>query len=421
MRQFFLALVVAIAAAAQTPNWKRIAEAATPASAPTLARSAKDGKLHAVWWSGRDLLHATLGADDGKPSGTLNLVLRSWSSLPSAPKLQTLPDGTLQVVFSEVPGLYAAVSKDGGVKWESMVGPQSAIRDLQPLAFAAASDREGKPVLAFASPADSGKISMQSGFGVMQPMETVREGACCVEDVQVGADNDSGEGWVAWRQNAARDPGLFVKAVKPAAGKARRAPASRAESARLPSISPRNGAPGVYLAYCDGFPVCQEIKLWNVRGGEALTIAKAPGAKAVWLTPGPEGRFWILWMNANRSIWAVRSNKALTRLGKPRSLGNPPVATQHLAGDGSSGPLDAWADLFHARLYAELELRGTPEGVMVTDLGDALEGVEIEVAGKKVKSGVTGLAPHPIAAGQAVPVKATHAAYAPATATLRAK
>ena len=73
MRQFFLALVVAIAAAAQTPNWKRIAEAATtPASAPALARSAKDGKLHAVWWSGRDLLHATLGADDGKPSGTLN-------------------------------------------------------------------------------------------------------------------------------------------------------------------------------------------------------------------------------------------------------------------------------------------------------------------------------------------------------------
>ena len=421
MRQFLLAMVMVIAATAQTPNWNRIGGAATPAAAPALTRSAKDGKLHAVWWSGRDLLHATLGADDGKPSGTPIVILRGWSSQPSAPKLQILPDGTLRAVLAEVPGLYVAVSKDGGVKWESMVGPQSAIRDLQSIAFAAASDREGKPLLVFASPAASGKIWMQSGFGAMQPMETVREGACCVGDVQIAADNDSGEAWVAWRQNTARDAGLFVKAVKPAAGKARRAPASRGDSGRLPAISPRNGAPGVYLAYCDGFPVCQEIKLWNVRGGEALTIAKVPGARAVWLTPGPEGRFWILWMNANRSIWAVRSNKALTRFGRPGSLGSPPIPTQHLAGEGSAGPLDAWADLFHTRLYAELELRGTPEGVIVTDLGDALEGVEIEVAGKQVKSGVTGLAPHPMTSGQAVPVKATHAAYAPATATLRAK
>ena len=282
-------------------------------------------------------------------------------------------------------------------------------------------DREGKPILALAAPAASGKVSMQSGLGGMQPMETVREGACCVEDVRMAADSDSGEAWVVWRQTAARGAGLMVKAVKPAAGKALGAPASRADSARLPALSSRAGAPGVYLAYCDGFPVCREIKLWNVRGGEALTIVRSPGARAIWLTPGPDGRFWILWMNENRSIWVVRSNKALTRFGKPRSLGSPPLPTRHLAGEGSTGPLDVWADLFHTRIYPELELRGTAEGVRVTELGEPVEGVEIELEGQKVKSGVTGLAPFPIAPGQVVLVKATHTAYAPATATLRAK
>ena len=416
MRQIILAVLVGMAASAQTPSWTRIAPTST--SAPALARSAKDGKLHAVWWNSRDLLHSTLAAADGLSSGAPDLMLRGWSVNHAAPALQSLADGALQTIFAEVPGVYAALSKDGGAKWESLAGPQSAFRERRPIAFAAAADREGKPLLAFAS---SGKVSMQSGFGAMQTLETVRDGACCVADVRIAADSESGEAWVVWRQTNGHDAGLFVKAVKPAAGKAQRAPGSQEGLTLLPALSPRAGAPGVYLAYCEGVPVCREIKLWNVRGGEALTIAKAPGARAIFLTPGPDGRFWILWMNANRSVWAVRSNKALTRFSPPRSLGSSPRPAQHLTGEGSNGPLDAWADLFHARIYPEMELRGTPEGVRVTELGEPVEGVEIEWEGQKVKSGVTGLAPFPIAPGQAVVVKATHAAYAPARATLRAR
>jgi hypothetical protein len=56
---------------------------------------------------------------------------------------------------------------------------------------------------------------------------------------------------------------------------------------------------------------------------------------------------------------------------------------------------------------------------MVTDLGDPVEGVEVKVEGKTIKTNAKGLAEHTIAANASPAVKATHAAYAPAQAPKR--
>jgi hypothetical protein len=350
--------------------WNRFTEGS--AAEPSLTR-AKDGTLHLVWRSGAKLYHGTL---TGPPT-----VIGEWDASLSEPWLIAVPDGSLAVVFATKADLYTAKSKDGGGTWEVTSAPAPTG------AFAATGDKEGKPFIT-ASADVGGKA----------------------DRVAVVMDGESSEGWAAWHEPT----GLFAKAVKPPTGAAQPAPGSRLAPTQRLALSPRIGAPGVYLAYCGGSPAMTEVKLWNTRGGEALTVVKAPGARHPWIAPAPEGRLWVLWVNRDNTISAVRSNKAIMRFSKPYVLTGA-GAVRSLLGDGATGPLDVVANASHTRVLPELELKTTPEGVRVSDLGDPVEGVQVEIDGKTFKSDVKGLAAWPIAAGTVPVVKATHAAYAPAT------
>jgi hypothetical protein len=382
-----------------------------PNSEPVLAR-AKDGALHLVWQENASLKHAALEAITGKSAGPPHTIVPAGPAALAVSKLLALPDGSLHLIFtgSTAAGLQTAISKDAGKTWETAPGPQASLKEYA--RAAAAADREGKPVLAFR--AAPGKIVWQSGLGASQPLETVREGPCCVPYADIALDAESAEGWVAWRLQSARESGLFVKAVKPASGAVVAAPGSAdaASTSPSPSLSPRLGAPGVYLAYCAGSPPRQQIKLWNVRGGEALTVARAPGARNVLVAPAPEGRLWVLWTAAANTVWGVRSNKALTRFSRPYALGQPRGPARALAAEASTGPLDLLAGGAHLRVYPELELRGGSDGITFLDVGDPVEGVDVEIDGKSVKTGANGMAPY---AGTFSSVKATHAGYAPFT------
>jgi hypothetical protein len=361
-----------------------------PLAAPTVART-KDGTLHIVWAAGLELMHAT-------PAGKPNPIVTAWTP-PVRPKLAALPDGGLRAFFGGEKTLNTAMSKDVGVTW----GIDSSPLDAPD--FGIATDREGKPYVAFTA---DGKLKLQSDVGAKAKVDTVREGPCCISGVQIALDGESTEGWAAWRQSGTKATGIYSKAVKPSTGTPQLAPGSGLVAPAF-VLSPRVGQLGVYAAYCVG----PEVKLWNTRGGEAFTVARVPGARNVFITPGHEGRLWILWIGATGAISGVRSNKALSQFSKPYAFGHPAGAApiRYLIAEGSTGPLAILADGWHTRLDLELDVRTTPEGVRVSDFGDPVEGAEVEVEGKKIKTDPKGLAAHKIAAGSSSVVKATHPAY----------
>ena len=364
---------------------------------PSLART-KDGALHLAWSDGtRNLWHAVLGPGAPPPVKIAE---------GSACELLTLSDGALQVWFVSAAGsLSAATSKDNGATWE--IPPSN----LKAASITAVAEREGKALAAFT---EAGQVRLLSGSGATQKVETIHQGSCCADQARLVLDGESSEAWLAWRQTAAKDAGLFVKAVKPASGAIRPVPGKAPHMA----LSPRVGAPGVYLAWC----AANGVKLWNVRGGEALTVAPGLGLRHVCLAAAPDGRLWILWVNALGIVSAIRSNKALTRFSaRPYVLGKPagPTAISWLAAEGSTGPLDVFADGFHTRLHPNLELSARADGVMVTDTGDPVDGVKVEIEGKTLVTDAKGLAAHPVAPGKPTVVKAAMTAYAPASVVLK--
>lgn len=193
------------------------------------------------------------------------------------------------------------------------------------------------------------------------------------------------------------------------------------------ALTARLGAPGVLAAYCSGYPSCNEIKLWNVKGGEALTVAKVDAGRQAWIAAAPEGRVWVMWGDGH-APFAVRSNKAATRFGRVHALGMPAGAStlHHTLGEGSAGPLDAIVHVaadrdlasHHKRVYPELALAPTEAGVLVTDVGDPVEGVEVTVDGKAVKTDANGIAALSLTPGKATPAKAAHPGYAPWSGTI---
>lgn len=391
------------------PLWTRFASGQV-SEAPSLAR-VKSGVLHVAWREGGNLLHSTIVADGKPATGPATSVGTSQST----PWLAAAPDGALlQVLFFAQGSLHAATSKDSGASWS-----RAAVNGPQPGAnFAIAPDKDGKPVIISA---EKGQLTLLGGA---EP-QRVQEGPCCLDRPALALDVESAEGWAAWYQDTPKATGLFARAVKPLGSKAQLAPGSQAagRTQRLP-LTARLGVPGVYLAYLAGPAVAREVKLWNVRGGEALTIAKAPGARHVWLAPAPDGRLWILWMNGNGTVSAVRSNKALLRFSKPYTLGKPSVdlgGIPFLIADGAKGPLDVISGAFHTRLLPTMEVSASPQGIRVADLGEPVDGVDVEIGGKKITTDLKGLAAYPITAGTPPPpMKATHPAYAP-TATYTVK
>ncbi len=382
-------------------TWTRLLTGTGAATEPALLRD-KAGVLHIVWRGAKgNPIHGALAAD-GTLSGTPTAIGPAATIVDSAPSLIAGPEQSLQVLFASKDELHTLVSKDAGVKWDA--SPPTAL--ASPV-FAVAADKDGKPLVISAA---GGTIKLLA--------ETVQDGECCIDRAALALDAESAEAWAAWHGTGAKGLGLFAKAVKPSAGKAQPAPGSRlATLQRRLALSPRIAAPGVYLAYVAGYPAAREVKLWNVRGGEALTVARAPGARSVWIAPGPDGRLWILWLNAGGAVSAVRANKSLLRFSRPYVLGSPggAAAVPDVVAEGSKGPLDVIAGTFHTRVLPELELTVSPAGVRVSDLGDPLEDVKVEIDGKTIKTDAKGLAAYAMAVGSTPVVKAALAGYAPAT------
>ena len=109
------------------------------------------------------------------------------------------------------------------------------------------------------------------------------------------------------------------------------------------AISGRIGAAGVYVASCEGYPVCQKAILWRAGGGRPLRVGGGRDIEDIHVSPGPQGRLWVAWHDGRTDqILAVRTNRAATRVGPLVEVKPPPGAKEmwKLTGEGSRGKLD---------------------------------------------------------------------------------
>jgi len=437
------------------PQWTQVTGKLSNTIEVTMART-RDGVLHVVWpaQTGPHKMayqHATLS-----PEGAFTLrqpILSDWDSLANA-ALIVERDGSLRLLFGGVQregsndifslgSLYTATAPASGEHWNLASAAQSSNRTAYVGPVAATLDRNGTPVGAWAA---SDALTVQVGLGTGKATQNVSNG-CCPYQPALATDAQSGETVVAWYSNVSRSEGIWVKTIAPSAGQPKLVPDTVTVYAGAPAsvsldqtaaLAARIGGPGLYVAYPEGYPTYKSVDLWRVGAETQVKLATVNGARGVGISPAPEGRLWVMWASGGR-FYAVRSNKAVTRFGAVISVAPPPGVdvTYRTKGEGSAGPLDLFAHVetggpvatWTTHILPPLQVSATARtaagkppsvAVLVSDVGDAVAGANVELNGKTAKTDVEGRAVFEL---EAVPkpglkVTVTATGYAPASATV---
>lgn len=262
----------------------------------------------------------------------------------------------------------------------------------------------------------------------------IPQSGCCLYHPDVGVGSASGQAWIGFTSNETASPGVFVNAIGPGGpDKGRKlAPGSLTGKSFVQPISRtpitgRIAAAGVFLAYGQGYPTVKSIAVWRVDTAKPQLVLKADDTKHVGIAAAPEGRLWLVW-DRSGTIYATRTNHAATKIG-PLSALKPPGSRSvyELAGDGSAGPLDVFANdgqgLWHQQVWPKLSLSGSrASGTIVfrvTDAGDAVARALVRVGGKTLKTTASGRAALEKAPARRVRASASKKGYVGASASVR--
>lgn len=194
----------------------------------------------------------------------------------------------------------------------------------------------------------------------------------------------------------------------------------------------------LWAAYCTGADACDRLVLRDVIKGRSLTVPTGEYAARITLSPGPNGRMWVVWQSGASAVSAVRTNKAGTRFGPVRR--SAPFYTANsiraVVADGRKGPADVVVngrgELWHRRFLAPLTATASPTSwkvgrrqtvaFSVKDAGDPVPNARVSLAGRTCTTGASGTC------SIAVPARArpatltatvTGSGYAPASLVLR--
>ncbi|HEY6053220.1 MAG TPA: hypothetical protein VIU86_04775 [Gaiellaceae bacterium] len=444
-----LALAVA-SSAAPAGSWKRVTDAnLANINQLALART-PDGVLHLAWYrpsgSAQDLMHETLSAN-GASVGTAAPIVSGWSTLTNASLLAS--GGGLRALFSGIRSTSTTDPYSGGTVYTATAPASGSGWTLAPAA-APPSSAYASDVIGGAATQDGTPVSSWSGtFGLFvhaglasSAPSTKVQSACCGYEAALATDSASGQTVLAWYSNATGAGGTLAATVLPSLGSTSYLPGSATadrNSAASPiqqvGIAARIGAPGVYVAYGVGYPTWKQLDLWNHSTAKTLRVASAAsGLTLPNVAAAPSGRLWVMWSAGGR-LYAVRSNRAVTRFGPAAALAPPPGASSvwKLVGEGSLGPLDLFVSatagggiaFYHQRVLPPLTLTASvgakgKVGFRVGDAGDAVPGAKVAVGGKTLTTGAGGTATTTLAPG-AYRATASLAGYRPATASVRVK
>jgi hypothetical protein len=386
-----------------------------------------DGTLHVLWLrkdgNNLDLMHTAI-SKDGQIAGSPSTVLHDWATI-SIPALVeaggklTAFWGGLRTTNASDPysqgALYMATSDDAGATWNLDPGAKSKSNSVYASPTAAAITKSGDFVTAWAI---SFALEAHVGLNPGQP-DLVLDKRCCAYQPRFATDSETGEVVLGWYSNISKANGLMTETIEPELGTAVYVPGS-ASATRTDSLSAdqrvgitgRDGAPGIYVGYCEGYPSCRTVNVWPYRAAKAMVVERAPGARFVNIAAGPEGRLWLMWMRSG-SIYAARSNRAATRFGHPVTV-RPPEGESFIwkvGGEGSPGPLDLLVSMsvesqglatWHKQVFPPLSLSASPSRFVaaqggkivftVSDVGDPVAGAKISVEGKTLTTDAQGRA-----------------------------
>ncbi len=434
------AIVTLVAQAGSPGTWTRVTDTnGRNIDQVGLARTG-NGVLH-VFWKRRvgpitDALRHTAVSPAGK-AGQSSQVLSPMRVIGD-PDAVVLPDGRLRVLFpglgdtADAAGVMAATGSAAGTGWtREGVRVSSITSGLD--SVGATTTSSGESIFSYTR---SFVVAFRAGLDPGAPDTEVQpDKQCCDYMTDLATDAKTGQTWLAYFSNAKGRTGTWVQQVVPGVGKRLLVPGSATKGQALGvdqrvAITARIGGPGVYVAVCQGYPVCTKALLWRV-GGKALTVGKSPDVEDIHTSAGPDGRVWVAWHDGRtKQIFAVRTNKAATRVGPRVEVKTPPGTSQmwKLTGEGSLGALDLFVAAstkgslatWHTQVLPPLSItvkKGKPAAtIVVTDAGDPVQGAKVSVAGKTLTTSASGAVKVSLPSVK-VTVKATKAGYVPATAS----
>lgn len=387
-----------------------------------LARSS-DGVLHIVWKRRQGTTTESIVHTPVSPAGKVGAASPVLEGLKAVgnPDVVRLPDGRLRAFFPglggtlEDGGVKAATAPPSGLGWtREGIRVSSTVSSVSPVG--AAVTKQGESVVAYS-------LSFHLAFHVgLDPAaadtEIQPDNKCCDYFPGLAIDAKGGETVIAWYSNAEGRSGLWVQQVLPSKGPRTLVPGSVQGGKSLAidqqaAIEARLGAPGVYLAYCSGYPTCKRVLLWRT-GGKPIVAGRGRDVEDVNIAAAPNGRLWVMWHEGgSRELFATRTNKAATRFGSVVKLEPPAGASSvwKLKGEGSSGPLDVLAAVstgsslaaWHTQVRPPLSVGATKSAAgvtfSVTDAGDPVAGAKVVYAGKAQTTNTKGQAIAPLAKG----------------------
>lgn len=341
-------------------TWTKISNGAGSSTFDSALLRTPDGKAHAVWPTVINKKQA-YGHTAVMANGTVGrptTVLSGWGGVHSGPQL--LPDGSaLRLIFSGLKStstsdpystgaMYTATSKTG-TGWVLGAGSlsQSGFAYAS-LGTGATLDLTGTPVVSWSFGIGS-TMFWHAGLDSSNPAasadHTFTLPGCCNQQSALATDAVTGTVWLAWYSSASGSPnGYFARALLPSLGPRKKAPKSSASGSSIDplqsvALSARRGAEGAYLAYSN--PGSTRLYLWKLGTTKVLTVPDSAGARYVVLTPGADGRLWILWY-VDGAFHSVLTDEDVTTFGAAQTFPAPPnaVAVYHVAAEGSTGKLD---------------------------------------------------------------------------------
>jgi hypothetical protein len=452
------ALVVVLGASARPaagPAWTKL-----PNGPPinfyeaSLTRTG-DGTLHIAYarngGATQDIWHVAVSA--GGKVGAATPVAQGWAGVEN-PAILTAADGALRTFWGGIKSIDPSNTNDAlntasapasGAAWTLQPGRVSGDSNAYVSPVGAARTKDGQFVEATTS-----TFGLTFHYGLTTGTPTTKvPGNCCYYDPGIGVDAASGQTVLGWYSNedetqpgAGGGEGMFMQEIAPGGlvGKRALAPGSATpdgKSAIAPGyrtpVTGRLGAPGVFLAYGQGYPTFTKLALLRFGSAKPAILIGAPRAQGVNLAPAPQGRLWIFWKR-DTGIFATRTNRAVTRL-EPISAVAPPPNTDtvwRLDGEASLGTLDLVvnaqtgdAAFWYRRVQPRLSLHASALGdgverFVVTDAGDPLAGVKVTLRGKSAKTGPSGVVSLKVAPGRAT-ATATKPGYVGASAAVRVR
>lgn len=388
-------------AAAAAPTWTVVTDSGGKnIDEVSLARTS-DGVLHVLWLKHggighEEIRHTPISADGNV--GETNVASGGWSAAGNPDVIPT-SDGGLRVFFG---GLTGVNQRDGaqsasagadGATWTPEPGRvSSTVSSISDVGAALRAD--GTPVYSYTY---SFVLGLHSGLdpGVTDT-DLLPENKCCAYHPDV-AFSESGEGYVGWYSNVDGEAGLYVQQIAPTQGEKQLVPQSVTNGKllsidqRMPIVA-RKGEPGIFVAYCSGYPSCTSVLLWKLGTTTPVTVAYGRQIRFVNVAAAPDGRIWVMWADmAGPQLYAARSNAAVTRMGAPAVFDPAPGATAiwRMAGDATDEALDVLASMstpgslatWHTRVLPGISVSAgfakKKVNFIITDAGAPMKGAKI--------------------------------------------